>query len=598
MHKTGGIWAGDEKRRKRRALLLALATSALLSLIFILLIWSPTPPTPEATGYLLLELGEGSPVLGEEVPPVPMLPELEQPPAPPPQPQPVEKPSAPEPAVAAKPQPLAEPEPQPELQPEAPQPQGQPEPPQQQAQPTPSPLAGEAEPVVEPPLPEAQPEPEAAPQVPTQAVEEPAPQETTPLQPGTQPPEIEPEPEPVAPTQAAEEPPVEPQPIISQPPATVEPQTVNPTQPQETPIVPQPGPTTQPAPAVPEPAAQTTQAEQPAFQPSLPQQAVRPAPPTPAPPAPAPPAFAPAPPAPSPPLAGGEPATTPPTPTASPQIGQQHGAAIGPGEKPYKLRRLRPLLVSIDNANAAFPQWGLEWAVQIHEVPVEGGVTRLLVRFEGGERGRIGPIRSARPYIIDLARSMGAVLLHVGGSPAALAKIEKEGVTTFDGLYDPLFKRESSKRPPHNTFVNGPEVRKQLKRLRLENSRLLSGKAYRPAENAAPGERLEVRYAPDYASAFRYNGKGYTWYRNGSQTRVGVAAVVVLRIQARVIDDVGRLQLALTRGDGTLYLEGKRVPIKWRFDGALVLTDEAGNLVDITPYKTWFLWTPPWARIF
>ena len=418
------------------------------------------------------------------------------------------------------------------------------------------------------------------------------------MQPGIEPPEIEPEPEPVAPTQATEEPPVEPQPIVSQPPATVEPQTVNSTQPQEAPIVPQPGPTTQPAPAVPEPVAPTTQAEQPAYQPSLPQQAVRPAPPTPAPPAPAPPAFAPAPPAPSPPLAGGEPAPTPPAPAASPQAGQQQGGAIGPGEKPYKLRRLRPLLVSIDNANAAFPQWGLEWAVQIHEMPMEGGVTRLLVRYEGGEKGRIGPVRSARPYILDLAKSMGAVLLHVGGSPAALAMIEKQGLTTFDGLYDPLFKRSPGRRPPHNTFVNGPDVRKQLKRLRLESSRVLSGKAYRPAEDAEPGERLEVRYAPDYASAFRYDGKGYSWYRNGSLTNVRVTAVVVLHVDAKVIDDVGRLSLSLTHGKGALYLEGRRVPLKWRFDGSLALTDEAGNPIDLTPYKTWFLWVPPWGRVF
>jgi len=310
------------------------------------------------------------------------------------------------------------------------------------------------------------------------------------------------------------------------------------------------------------------------------------------------PALTPAPPAQSPPLAGGEPAPKPPAPAASPQAGKQQGGAIGPGEKPYKLKRLRPLLVSIDNANAAFPQWGLEWAVQIHEVPMEGGVTRLLVRYEGGERGRIGPVRSARPYILKIAQSMGAVLLHVGGSPAALTMIEKQGLTTFDGLYDPLFKRESSRRPPHNTFVNGPDVRKQLRRLRLENSRVLSGKAYRPAKNAEPGERLEVRYAPDYASAFRYDGKGYTWYRNGSLTNVRVTAVVVLHVNASVIDDVGRLQLSLTQGEGTLYLEGKRVPLKWRFDGVLTLTDEAGNTVDLTPYKTWFLWVPPWARVF
>jgi len=287
----------------------------------------------------------------------------------------------------------------------------------------------------------------------------------------------------------------------------------------------------------------------------------------------------------------------PPSPAVSPQAGQQSGGSVGPGEKPYKLKRLRPLLVAIDNAAAAYPQDGLQWAVQIHEVPMEGGVTRLLARYEGGEKGRIGPVRSARPYILELAGSMGAVLLHVGGSPAALAMIEKDGLVTFDGLYDPLFKRDPARKPPHNTYVEGPAVRRQLERLHLESVRVLRGKAYRPPKDAPPGERLEVRYAPDYASAFRYEGKGYTWYRNGNRTKVRVTAVVVLEVLARVVDDVGRLDLSLTGGRGALYIEGKRIPLEWRFDGGLLLYDGSGNQIDLTPYKTWFLWVPPWGKV-
>ncbi|WP_457633713.1 DUF3048 domain-containing protein, partial [Oceanithermus desulfurans] len=320
----------------------------------------------------------------------------------------------------------------------------------------------------------------------------------------------------------------------------------------------------------------------------------------PPPPAPAPPAFAPAPPAPALPLAGGEPAPAP-VPATSPQPGQDRSGAIGPGEKPYKLERLRPILVAVDNSAAAFPQWGLDWAVQVHEVPVEGGVTRLLVRYEGGEKGRLGPVRSARPYILRLAQAMGAVLLHVGGSPQALAMIEREKMITFDGLYDPLFRRDPRRRPPHNTYVEGAQVRKQLARLRLERKRTLSGKAYRPPENAPDGERVEVRYAPDYVSAFRYDGQGYVWYRNGRLVRGSapfrVTAVAVLRVDARVIDDVGRLALDLAKGHGALYLDGKRVPVTWRIQGGLVIEDAAGRPLDLTPYRTWFLWVPPWATL-
>lgn len=576
-----------EQKRKRRAALLSLATTAFLALVFVLLVWTPTPPAPQATGYLLLELGEGAPLAGKEVParapePAPEAPPLAQAPS--------------EPEAPAEPSPPPEPEttPEPEMPPEAaqasaappeasvpeaegPEPETAPEPIAEA--PAPQPGAPPPEEAARPaPLPEASPALEA---------ENPTPEPAPPLEAEAAPPSSEPEP--VAP--ALEPVPAEPAPAQAGPP----------TAPTAT-----PAPPPQTAPSEPPQAASDLAPAAPASAASTPARPVPPAPapspgaPAPPAPAPAPPAFAPAPPAPAPPLAGGEPAPAP-TPATSPQTGPRQGGAVGPGEKPYELVRLRPILVSVDNSAAAFPQWGLTWAVQVHEVPVEGGVTRLLVRYEGGEKGRLGPVRSARPYILRLAQAMGAVLLHVGGSPEALAMIEREKLVTFDGLYDPLFQRDPERRPPHNTFVEGPRVRTQLARLRLERKRTLRGKAYRPPEDAPSGERVEVRYAPDYVSAFRYDGQGYVWYRNGRLVRgsgaVRVTAVVVLRVGAQVTDAEGRLALDLSKGHGALHIEGRRIPLVWRVQGGLVLEDADGRPLDLTPYRTWFLWVPPWATL-
>lgn len=580
-----------EQKRKRRAALLALTATAFLTLVFVLLVWTPTPQVPEATGYLLLELGEGAPTPGNEArpaapEPAPEAPPLAQSPAeaeappetsPPPEPQvaaPEEAP-APEPENAA---PEAPTQPEEAVQPpaeEAPLPL-----PAAEAPAAPPPTAEAAEPapaVAPPPLGEAPAESAPAPEpVPEIAPEEaPAPAEAT---------ETAPPPAPEAAAPGLEPVPAEPAPAAT-PEAAV---------PGEVPAAPDaaPVPPAGPAPApVASPVAPVGAPPAPA---AVPGGAAPP------PPAPAPPAFAPAPPTPALPLAGGEPAPAP-VPATSPQAGPKQGGAIGPGAKPYRLERLRPLLVAVDNSAAAFPQWGLDWAVQVHEVPVEGGVTRLLVRYEGGEKGKLGPVRSARPYILRLAQAMGAVLLHVGGSPEALAMIEREKMITFDGLYDPLFRRDPQRRPPHNTYVEGGQVRRQLARLRLERKRTLSGEAYRPPEDAPDGERVEVRYAPDYASAFRYDGQGYVWYRNGRIVRGSapfrVTAVAVLRVDARVIDDVGRLALDLSKGHGALYLDGRRVPVTWRIQGGLVIEDASGRALDLTPYRTWFLWVPAWATL-
>ncbi|ADR36760.1 hypothetical protein Ocepr_1303 [Oceanithermus profundus DSM 14977] len=579
-----------EQKRKRRAALLALTATAFLTLVFVLLVWTPTPPPPEATGYLLLELGEGAQVAGEEAPPAtpepaPEAPPLAQPPvetetpsepSPPPEPQaaaPEEAP-APEPETAAPEtpppaetavQPPAEEAPLP-LPPaasptEPPAPAEAVEPASASAAPAPGEAPAEPAPAPEP-VPETAPEAAAAPAVATETPPAPAPEAAAP---GLEPVPTEPTPAAAPETAVPSEVPPAPE-AASAPPAG-----------------PAPAPVASPAAPVGAPPVSTAPGAL-----------------APPPPAPAPPAFAPAPPAPALPLAGGEPAPAP-VPATSPQPGPKQGGAIGPGEKPYKLERLRPILVAVDNSAAAYPQWGLDWAVQVHEVPVEGGVTRLLVRYEGGEKGKLGPVRSARPYILRLAQAMGAVLLHVGGSPEALAMIEREKMITFDGLYDPLFRRDPQRRPPHNTYVEGGQVRQQLARLRLERKRTLSGKAYRPPEDAPDGERVEVRYAPDYVSAFRYDGQGYVWYRNGRIVRGSapfrVTAVAVLRVDARVIDDVGRLALDLSKGHGALYLDGRRVPVTWRIQGGLVIEDASGRALDLTPYRTWFLWVPPWATL-
>ncbi|WP_456410945.1 DUF3048 domain-containing protein [Oceanithermus sp.] len=585
--------AQDEtSRQPQHAFLLSLAPTAILVLVFLLLVWTPAPPPPEATGYLLLELDQGAPVTGEEQAPVPETPAPEAPPAPPVAPREEPKPAAeevppeppqeePQPPVEVPlPEPLAEAEPAPptEAEPAEPvEPAAPPAPQEAPAVPEPAPQAAEV-PLPQPelatqakPAPQAAPAPqvaEAPPALQPEPVAEPPAPQTEPLAPGETPLE--------APSQTA--PPGPAAPVTMQTPATPVPTTVPAAPPTPIPTTPALVASPTPAPVGPAPIA--------------------PAPPAPPPPAPAAPAPAPAPPA-AQPLAGGEEVPAPPAPAASPQAGPTQGGAVGPGEEPYKLERLRPVLAFIDNSAAAWPQWGLEWAVQVHEVPVEGGVTRLLVRFEGGEKGKIGPVRSARPYALRLAEAMGAVALHVGGSPEALAMIEREGLVTFDGLYDPLFQRDPGRRPPHNTYVEGPDLRKQLHRLRLDHKRVLQGKAYRPPPGAPPGERVEVRYAPDYVSAFRYNGQGYRWYRNGRLAREAppVTAVVVLRVEARVIDDVGRLALDLGKGHGALYIEGRRVPVIWRMGEGLQLEDEHGRPIDLTPYRTWFLWVPPWATL-
>lgn len=67
----------------------------------------------------------------------------------------------------------------------------------------------------------------------------------------------------------------------------------------------------------------------------------------------------------------------------------------------------RPLAVMINNAPAARPQSGLSSADIIMEVLAEGGITRYIAIFQSeGADETVGPVRSIRPYLIELGRVM------------------------------------------------------------------------------------------------------------------------------------------------------------------------------------------------
>ena len=49
-----------ERKRRRRAFLLALLSTALLTLFFLVLVWPPRPPQDKPTGYLVVTFDRGT----------------------------------------------------------------------------------------------------------------------------------------------------------------------------------------------------------------------------------------------------------------------------------------------------------------------------------------------------------------------------------------------------------------------------------------------------------------------------------------------------------------------------------------------------------
>jgi hypothetical protein len=120
----------------------------------------------------------------------------------------------------------------------------------------------------------------------------------------------------------------------------------------------------------------------------------------------------------------------------------------------------------IDNHPDARPAIGLSQAEIVYDVPAEGGINRYLAFFNIEDKNnlQIGPIRSARPYFLDIAREYQAMLIHCGGSPEALARISKEKILALNEFYNgAYFERNDNYLAPHNVVANFDDIKEYLK---------------------------------------------------------------------------------------------------------------------------------------
>jgi len=117
----------------------------------------------------------------------------------------------------------------------------------------------------------------------------------------------------------------------------------------------------------------------------------------------------------------------------------------------------RPFAVTISNIEYAMPQFGISQADILYETLAEGGIPRMLAVFKDFECDKIGPIRSARHYLLDLAWDSNAIFVHYGKSPQAAAAFYNLGAEHLDGLsaLDLIMCYQDPNRTrPHSTFTS------------------------------------------------------------------------------------------------------------------------------------------------
>ncbi len=111
--------------------------------------------------------------------------------------------------------------------------------------------------------------------------------------------------------------------------------------------------------------------------------------------------------------------------------------------------------IMIENSVFARPQSGLQDAGVVYEAIAEGGITRFMALFQDSTPQYVGPVRSLRPYYLDMAAPFQASIVHVGGSPDALSIVRNGNYRDLDQFFNAdYFHRVSYRDAPHNVYTS------------------------------------------------------------------------------------------------------------------------------------------------
>jgi hypothetical protein len=264
--------------------------------------------------------------------------------------------------------------------------------------------------------------------------------------------------------------------------------------------------------------------------------------------------------------------------------------------------------VMIENSPDARPQSGLQDAGVVYEAIAEGGITRFLALFQDTGPAYIGPVRSLRPYYIDFATPYQAGIVHVGGSPEALATVRNGHYRDLDQFFNSnYFTRINARTAPHNVYTKFEWLDQ------LNQSKGYTSSQYSPWKRkddkpaATPtAAHIDVHISsPLYYSHYDYDKTTNTYTRSEggkphlevtssadkSGTQIHPKVILTLVMNYKVIDRAGHSSYIDT-GSGPMYVfqDGTATAGTWNKTdqtSMFVFKDSAGNDLPLNAGQTW-----------
>lgn len=247
--------------------------------------------------------------------------------------------------------------------------------------------------------------------------------------------------------------------------------------------------------------------------------------------------------------------------------------------------KTRPYAIMINNLGVARPlQSGLQDAMIIYEMIVEGGLTRYMAVFQDQNTERIGSIRSARHYFLDYALENDAIYVHHGNSPQAAADFKTLNIDRISVDASKTGWRDKSLNvsTEHTLFTSIAKLNNGLgNKRKTRNKDFLLNYSETPIdlstkEGAIKANNIEITYSGSVKTSYEYdesaqnykrsvNGKAHTDYVTKKQYTF--KNIITYQVSNTSLNDgSGKDRQTLDNigsGEGYYITNGYAIPITW-----------------------------------
>lgn len=282
------------------------------------------------------------------------------------------------------------------------------------------------------------------------------------------------------------------------------------------------------------------------------------------------------------------------------------------GEKDFPADAVnkRPISFMVNNIKIATPQSGIADADICYEVPVEGGITRIMAIYANAKDVvKIGSIRSARHYYLDLAAAHNTVFVHYGKSVIAKKVINDRSLDTIDGgsvpdgfVQDEALAREKGRE--HSFFVTQDSLQAALDAKSTKMQSEITPAFNFADENTATGKdavRIDVGFSKYTQSYFIYDSELKKYKKSqydaphidaNTGDQVAVDNVFVLFTPIEIIKKYknGLVEVGLESGKGYYASQGKIQEITWEkgnYGDPIIYSDASGSPLKVNTGKSW-----------